>query len=95
VAAGARLVSTASALPYKVAQGGIFYVEVTQAAGAAAAPSGLRGRQAGGESRGHRGEPRHEDRFLVGGGGASPRDCTRSTAPPTVVDEEFRWLMQR
>ncbi len=35
VAAGARLVSTASALPYKVAQGGIFYVEVTQAAGAA------------------------------------------------------------
>jgi len=35
VAVGARLLSTDSDLPFKVAQGGAFYVEVTQAAGAA------------------------------------------------------------
>lgn len=35
VAAGARIVSSASTLPYQVPQGGRFYVEVTQAAGAA------------------------------------------------------------
>jgi hypothetical protein len=35
VAVGARILSSATALPYKVGQGGLVYCEVTQAAGAA------------------------------------------------------------
>lgn len=35
VAVGARIISTDTDLPYTVPQGGVFYVEVTQAAGAA------------------------------------------------------------